>query len=162
MHLRLCFIALFAISVATTVAQQLNEEDRNRYINEIREYKHEFLTKELSLSKEQQRDFFPAYDEMEDRVLRIGTDTRELERQVSENASASDVEIEAAATAVDNQKLKEGEIETEYLEKFKSILSPRQLLSLKNAEKKFTQQLLRHHRRLSRERHEEGRRGPNR
>jgi len=76
MHLRLCFIALFAISVATSAAQQLNEEDRNRYINEIREYKHEFLTKELSLSKEQQRDFFPAYDEMEDRVLRIGTDTR--------------------------------------------------------------------------------------
>lgn len=162
MFLRLCIITMLAISAVSAAAQQLNEEDRARFLNEIREYKHEFLSKELSLSKEQQRDFFPAYDEMEDRVQRLAADTRELERQVSDNAEASDVEVEAAATAVYSQKLKEGEIETEYLEKFKSILSSRQLLSLKNAEKKFTQQLLRHHRRLSRERHEEGRRGNNR
>ena len=36
----------------------------------------------------------------------------------------------------------------EYYEKYKNILSPRQLVLLKQAERKFNQQLMRQHRRI--------------
>ncbi len=126
----------------------LSENERERALTEMRAYKHQFIAKELNLSKEQQSGFFPVYDEMDDKLMQINLETRELERAVNENKEASDTEIEAAATAIFNQKEREGKIENEYFDKFKEVLTPRQLLLLKSAEKKFTQRLVRHHRRL--------------
>lgn len=145
--------AVFAIFVfsARLAAQELNEEDRNRYVTQIRAYKHDFIIKELDLTKEQQNTFFDLYDNMEDRIMDLGTETRSIERDAL-SESASPEAVEAAAAALYRQKAQEGEIETEYFEKFKNILSARQLVLLKQAERKFNQQLLRQHRRIRGER----------
>ncbi len=145
-----CFAIIqsaFNLSYAQT-PQQSDEPDRLRWIKEIRNFKHDFLTKELDLSEEQQEQFFADYDEMEDRVLELNTATRELEHKVCSDSEASDVEVEAAARAIFELKSEEGKIELEYFDKFKNTLSPVQLIRIKNAERKFTQQLMQHHRRL--------------
>ncbi len=126
----------------------LNRRERNKALEEIRVYRHDVLVKELDLTAEQQRDFFPLYDEMNEQLQKLNTETRDLERSMLDNKSATDTELEAAAGAIFAQKTKEGKIETEYFSKFKDILTPRQLIKLKSAEKKFTQTLVRHHRRL--------------
>lgn len=137
-----------AMSAQTT---PLKEGDRTRWLSEIREYKHEFLAKDLALTKEQQRDFFPLYDRMEDEVERVNSETRALEAKVNDDKDASDTEIESASRTIFEQKSAEGQIELTYFDKFKEILSPRQLLRLKNAERKFTQNLVKHHNRTKRE-----------
>lgn len=68
---------------------------------------------------------------------------------MANNASATDTEIESAARAVFEQKAREGQVEISYFSKFKDVLSSRQLLSLKNADRKFTQQLMRSHRKTT-------------
>lgn len=123
-----------------------SEEDRQRFRAEMRNYKHDFLARELELTREQQRDFFPVYDEMDDEIDRINTETRELERKVATKEDATDTEIEAAARAVFSQKSAEGEVEQKYFDKFRQILKGKQLLKLRNAERDFTRQLMRHHR----------------
>lgn len=145
-------IMLTILAVGPVCAQQPKEDGgRDRIFTEIRAYKHDVLIKTLDLTKEQQREFFPVYDELDDKLIQINTETRDLERRVAADAGASDTEIEAAAQAVYSQKEREGKVEMEYYDKFKEILTPRQLLNLKNAEKLFTQQLVRHHRRLREE-----------
>ncbi len=145
--LTLLFISILG-SAPAYAQKQLSDTDRQRWLSELRTYKHEYLTKELSLTKEQQRDFFPLYDKMEDEVERINTETRQLETTASDKTDASELELENAARTVFEQKRAEGQVEMTYFEKFKEILSPRQLLRLKNAERKFTQQLVKHHRRM--------------
>ncbi|MCM1066661.1 MAG: hypothetical protein NC418_03690 [Muribaculaceae bacterium] len=153
-HKALRSIALFLIlAVCANVAAAqadvtINDSERDRIFNEMRAYKHKFLAKELALDKDQQRDFFPVYDRMDEQLQKISRETRELERSVAANTEATDTEIEAAAAAVYSQKMREGKVEEEYFEQFKDILSPRQLLRLKSAEKKFTQKLVRQHRKL--------------
>lgn len=143
-------LLLLGLVAADMNAQSaLSENDRSRWLSEIREYKHEFLAKDLELTREQQRDFFPLYDSMEDEVERINTETRALETKVSESKEASDLEIENASRTIFEQKRAEGQVEMTYFDKFKEILSPRQLLRLKNAERRFTQQLVKHHRRVN-------------
>ncbi len=143
-------LLLLGLLAADMNAQSaLSENDRSRWLSEIREYKHEFLAKDLELTREQQRDFFPLYDSMEDEVERINTETRALETKVSESKEASDLEIENASRTIFEQKRAEGQVEMTYFDKFKEILSPRQLLRLKNAERRFTQQLVKHHRRVN-------------
>ena len=46
----MCALLFMAMVPAKALAQQLNEDDRNRYVNQIRAYKHDFLAKELGLS----------------------------------------------------------------------------------------------------------------
>ena len=54
-------IALMASSFIFASAQsQPDERDRQKWISEVRNFKHEFLVKDLELSKEQQKDFFAA------------------------------------------------------------------------------------------------------
>ncbi len=123
----------------------LSSEYREKWLNELRNYKHEVLSRELKLTREQQEEFFPVYDEMDDELIRIALETRELEDKVYNDPDASDLECETAARALFEQKSREGEVETAYFDKFKDILSSKQLLRLKNAERKFTQQLVRQH-----------------
>lgn len=137
----LCALSAFN-SVAQRQGKPLTDEDRQRIRSEIRSYKHEFLARELEMSREQQREFFPVYDEMDEAVDRINFETRELERKVSQKADASEVEIEAAARAVFSQKSAEGEVEKQYFDRFRQILSGKQLLRLRKAERKFTQRLM--------------------
>ena len=143
----MCALLFMAMVPAQALAQQLNEDDRNRYVNQIRAYKHDFLAKELGLSKAQQDAFFELYAAMEDRTMDLGGEVRDLEKKASA-AGASDEEMAAAAIALYSQKMREGEIEMEYYEKFKETLTPAQLVALKSAERKFTQELMRQHRRL--------------
>ncbi len=143
----MCALLFMAMVPAKALAQQLNEDDRNRYVNQIRAYKHDFLAKELGLSKAQQDAFFELYDAMEDRTMDLGGEVRDLEKKASA-AGASDEEMAAAAVALYSQKMREGEIEMEYYEMFKGTLTPAQLVALKSAERKFTQELMRQHRRL--------------
>lgn len=145
---KLTFILIMALCASFSMAAQrskLSKEDRQKYLVEMRQFKHDFLVRELELSRDQQNQFFPLYDQMEDEINQVADETRELEAKVTSNADASDTEISSAARAVFEQKGKESAIELTYFTKFKEVLTPRQLLGLKNAEKKFTQQLMKQH-----------------
>lgn len=139
-----------SLALSAQDKDQVKRGDRERFMTEMRNFKHDFLAKELDLSKDEQREFFPIYDRMEDEIGKLNDETRQLERKIEKDKNASDLELETATKAIVDQKGKEALIEGEYYEKFKSILSPRQLFNLKNAERKFNQELMRHHRRLAR------------
>ncbi len=151
MTARLLTIIIALAGTFALSAQQLSEQDRNRYVTQIRAYKHDFLTKELDLTKEQQADFFELYDKMEDRIIDLGTESRTLEKRALEN-EATPEDVDAAIDVIYNQKIREGEIEKEYFDKFREILNPQQLVQLKSAERRFNQELMRQHRRIRSER----------
>lgn len=139
------FITLLICACSAVWAQQsqqsMTDEEREKWLTEYRNYKHEVLAKELKLSREQQNEFFPVYDEMDDQLMQIGNEIRNLQAKVNNDPNAGDIEYEAAARALFEQKSREGAVELEYFDKFKEILTPKQLIRLKNVERKFTQNL---------------------
>ncbi len=120
-------------------------------MKEVRNYKYEFFTKELELTKEQQSAFFPLYEEMEKELFNANKEAKDIEKKIAGDTSANDTEYEAAALAITKVSQKEGEIEMKYFEKFEKILNKKQLFLLKRAESKFTQQMLNHHRKAGRQ-----------
>lgn len=138
-------VAIMA-SLGASAQKDGNKAERERWFKEMRQYKHEFIAKELDLTKEQQKKFFPLYDEMESSTRKLNRDTRAMERRVRDSGEkATDIEYEKAAEAMFELKAKEGAIEQSYLKKFKTVLTPRQLYKLKVAERKFTREVMRHH-----------------
>lgn len=143
------FALIMATSLATPVASaqrnKMGDDDkRKEWMSEMRNYKHDFLKKELGLTREQEAPFFKQYDEMDDELIRVGEETRQLERKINADDNASDTEMESAARTLFEQKKKEGEIELKYFEEFKTILTKRQLLKLKEVERRFNRALLNH------------------
>ena len=142
---------LVLFTSASSFAQ--NNVDRKKWLKEIQEYKHEFLIKELDLTKEQQEKFLPMYDEMDCKIRQVNDQARDYQRKVRHmKDKASELEYEKAAEAQFEVKAKEGEIEKSYFSKFKTVLTPKQLFRLKHAEWKFTKELMKQHSRMKSER----------
>ena len=134
---------LIAIILAPcALAAQSTAAQRARWMEQIRKTKFEFFTKEVNLSKEQQNQLFPLYEEMEKTIYKMNSEAEALMKKTN----ASETEFEAAATAMAKTTLQQGEIELDYFNKFSKFLSKKQLFLLKQAEEKFTQYLLKQRR----------------
>lgn len=145
-----CYILLLIIALMSNLSSisaqcKSNKQDRQKWFKEMREYKHSFLAKELGLNEDQQSEFFPVYDAMETELHKNGKEVRQLERKLKKSEDVSDIEYEKAAEAMFELKGKEHAIEMSYFEKFKNILTKKQLFLLKGAERKFTQSIMKHH-----------------
>lgn len=138
-------LALCSVAAAMAQARSLSPQEREKWLSEMSTYKKEFIARELDLTDAQQKQFFEVYDKMESELNQIAADTRNLEKETRDNEEATDEQIETVARTIFEQKSREGAIESAYFYKFKEILTPKQLLRLKNAERKFTQQLVRRH-----------------
>ena len=142
----LVIAAMSAISSPSLHAQ--GKIDREQWMNEIQQYKRGYFAKELGLTKEQQDKFFPLYEEMEQQTHRIEEESRIMEKRVSEADDATALEYEKATEALYDAKVKEADLEREYMVKFKEILDSKQLFELKAVERKFTREMMRQHHRI--------------
>ena len=106
------------------------------------DYKHDFIAEQTEMTQAQREKFMPLYEAMEKEIFAVNRTAREQARKVSGSPKVSDQEYANAARAMSQVKVKEGEIEGRYFEKFSKILSKKQLFQLKQAEIKFTRQMI--------------------
>jgi len=143
--LLLIIITLLLLPVAMS-AQKPTERERQTWMKEMQQYKNDYIARKLDLTDEQKAKFMPMYNRMEAEVRKICDQTMRLEREVRKKGdAATDLECEKAAEAQFELKAKEAQIELKYFKEFKTVLSPRQLLKLKKAEREFSRELMKHH-----------------
>lgn len=148
----IALILAIALTATAASAQRLSERDVQKGLTEMRNFKHRLLIKELDLSKEQQKQFFDLYDAMDDELMAVAEETRELERRTLADDKATDTECYAAARGLFDQKKREADIETAYFTRFAEVLTPRQLLRIKPTERKITMLLAGYHSRARQQR----------
>ncbi len=144
-------IILSAITLPSLSQAQNHRPDgreREVWLKEMQQYKNDFIAKKLTLTDEQKAKFIPLYNSMEEDIRKAQEEAEQLYRQTyKKGEKATDLEYEKAAEAVYELKGRENNIEMKYFSDFKEILSPKQLFQLKNAERDFTRQLMKQHRR---------------
>ena len=128
------------VMALTTVATAQN--GRTKFATDMYQAKHEMIVQELSLTPTQQKQFMPLYEQMEREIYQVNRNARALAAEVEKKKNPSDKDYEAAASALSRTRVQEGEIEAKYFEKFSKILSKKQLFQLKQAEQKFTREML--------------------
>lgn len=117
-------------------------------MKEMQQYKNDFIAKKLTLTEEQKAKFMPLYNSMDEEIRKAQEETEKLYRHtVKREGKATDLEYEKAAEAMYELKGRENEIEMKYFKDYKQILSPKQLFQLKDAERDFTRELMKQHRR---------------
>ncbi|MBR5673970.1 MAG: hypothetical protein IKW97_06170 [Muribaculaceae bacterium] len=131
-------IALLVFAGAVTA----QNKGRSKFATDMYQAKHEMIIEELGLTPTQQKQFMPLYEQMEREIYQVNRNARALASEVEKKKNPSDRDYEAAASALSNTRVQEGDIEAKYFEKFSKILSKKQLFQLKQAERKFTQEML--------------------
>lgn len=101
-------IIIFSLLMLLLSAMSMHAtDDRAKWFKELRQYKHEFLAKELGLTKDQQSKFFPIYSEMTKKIMRLNDDTRTMEGRIDRSKTeVSDLEYEKGAEALFELKAK--------------------------------------------------------
>ncbi|MBR1882925.1 MAG: hypothetical protein IJ808_07960 [Muribaculaceae bacterium] len=132
-------LLLFLILGATCAA---HAQDRAKWTSDMLEAKHKMLVEEVGMTPTQQEQFLPLYEAMENEIFQTNRNARTLAASVEKKKAPADSDYLQAAEALSNAKMREGEIEAKYFEKFAKILSKRQLFLLKQAENKFTRTML--------------------
>lgn len=134
------FSIMMLVLALTSVAMAQN--GRTKFATDMYQAKHEMIIRELGLTQTQQKQFMPIYEQMEREIYQVNRNARMLAAEVEKMKNPSDRDYEAAASALSNTRVQEGEIEAKYFEKFSKILSKKQLFQLKQAEAKFTREML--------------------
>lgn len=133
--------------LATADTTEKVSQQGNRWMEEIKNFKHSFLIKETEMTDEQSKEFLPLYKEMEDKIYQANKEARTFEQELSTTSrDITDNDYERAAIGLSQVKTKEAEIENQYFEKFSAILSKKQLFLLKRAENRFAIEMLNHNR----------------
>ena len=130
-------IMILAISIAATA-----QNGRTKFATDMYQAKHEMIIEEMGLTQTQQKQFMPLYEQMEREIYQVNRNARALANEVEKKTNPTDRDYEAAASALSNTRMREGEIEAKYFDKFSKILSKKQLFQLKQAEVKFTREML--------------------
>lgn len=139
------FIALILLPIAMS-AQKPTQRERRAWMKEMQQYKNDYISRKLELTEDQKAKFLPLYNRMEEEERAIAEQTARMERDVRKKGdAASDLEYEKAAEAQFELKAKESQIELKYFREFKTVLSPKQLLKLKRAERDFSRELMKKH-----------------
>jgi len=136
---KLVSILIILLAVTTVAAQS---KGRTKFATDMYQAKHEMIIEELGLTPTQQKQFMPLYEQMEREIYQVNRNARALAAEVEKKKNPTDRDYEVAASALSNTRVQEGEIEAKYFEKFSKILTKKQLYQLKQAEAKFTREML--------------------
>lgn len=138
---RILVSLLLALVAVTTVTAQ--NATRSKWSNQMLEAKHQFIMQKVGLTPTQKEKFMPLYAAMESEIYDVNRQARATAAAVAKKSHVKDSEYKAAADALSNAKVQEGEIEAKYYAQFGKILSPKQLFLLKQAELDFNKQMIR-------------------
>ena len=135
---------LTILSVASAFAQTKVSAKHQQWMQEMKQAKLEFMIKELQIKDNQKAKFTEAFNAMEAELCKVRNETNKMRRAVEKKKDATDLEYEKAAEAIVEAKIKEGNIEKKYFDRFKTILSSEQLFRMKKADMKWMKELMKH------------------
>ncbi|MCD7936931.1 MAG: hypothetical protein LUG98_08735 [Tannerellaceae bacterium] len=138
------FVAVLSLFSTTLYAQERdNGRSNGRFDRETFLVKRSaFITAELGLTPEEAAAFMPLCEELQKKKFEAGLQCRKLHREIRGKETTTDAEYTKAIDECLGVGITEAQLELEYYEKFKKILSPEKLYKYKHAELKFARDFM--------------------
>jgi len=134
-------VMVFTISQVFFFSGNAQEEESR--LERLKSQKVAFLTERIGLSTEDAQNFWPVYNEMAEKMDKLWKEKKEnIKRLYHSDEPLSEAEKEAAIDQHISYELKKANLEKEYHEKFKKILTIDQVIKLYGAEHEFKKKML--------------------
>lgn len=134
---------LYILTIVLLSFVNITKAQENRK-EEIESFRIAFFTRQLNLSPDEAKKFWPVYNEMQTEIQKIQKERRMRHRDLRDNsANLSDAELEKSINDEMNSRQRELDIERKYHEKFKAILPMKKVAIYYRAQEGFKRELLR-------------------
>lgn len=134
-------ILIFLFSFSLTLSAQQEEDKRREDFEKFKAQRTEYISKEMNLTPEQSKAFWPLCDELQQKKFQLNKELREQLRKIYQKGKtgtkATDDDYEKIVSLSADTKIKEAELDKEYIEKFKTVVSFEQILKYQRAEMHF-------------------------
>jgi hypothetical protein len=133
-------LAVFMASSFNSAYSQRHERNEDRYPFDIKDFvekRNIYLTEKLSLTAEEVEKFLPIDNELMRKKFEIGRDCHQLGRKIRNKKKHTEEEYAALLKCREEVKAKRFELEKEYMEKFKEVLSNEKMILYESAAKDF-------------------------
>lgn len=127
------------IAMTMAVMMPVNAQVEGMTREQFREYKEAYLKQEMRLVDNVAERFFPIYEEYQDKKQKIYSETQALMDKADVATEAEYKEIIRRLRALERAG---SNLEDEYLQKFKTVLTYEQIFKLGKAETKFQKHIL--------------------
>jgi hypothetical protein len=101
-----------------------------------------FITAELSLTSQEAGSFLPLLEELQEKKYEAGHKCRKLSKEIKQKKNPSNADYLNTIDECLGVGIKEAELEKEYYEKFKKVLSPEKLYKYKEVEYRFAREFV--------------------
>jgi len=143
---------LFLVAIATlfvTVplcAQNASNAQQKSSMNKMRAEKIAFIEQKVNFTDKEKADFIPFYEEYEKKKMEMNQQCRPDNMCCAKNAekpgSLTEKEIEEMMDKCSENRFKKAQLERDYYEQSKKILSPSKLMKVYQAERDYRMHLL--------------------
>ena len=136
--------ALFNMVAGLAQAQQGNRQVLG---NAFWERRNNFIKAEVGLTADEANRFIPLENEFKQKMFEVGRECRNLMRESQNKQKMTDAEYLKLTDCYLDNRIREAQTEKEYFEKFKKIISPEKLHKYREADAKFSRELINNMRR---------------
>ena len=135
-------VILFLVFVVQIHGFKLNAQESNSRKEKIENLKIAYITKQLTLTSEEAKVFWPIYDELQ---LKLENNRKNFKSQFNSEKTEfqTDKEAETFLQADFSMRTKEIELQKEYAERLKKVIPVKKVAKLRQAEEGFKKEILR-------------------
>ncbi|MDE6787411.1 MAG: hypothetical protein K2J46_10290 [Muribaculaceae bacterium] len=135
-------LLLFLITFLTLpCAMAQDKKDRAKMMEELQQFKLDYLAKEMQLSEKEKAEFVPLYKEYDKERRQAGSEAWKFERELKKKNNASEADYKKLSELQQAARAKDNEIVKKYDSKFESTLSAKQIYTMHQAEEKFFEKM---------------------
>ena len=127
-------VLMFSMQV---VAQEKNDGRRSFDREDFISKRNLYITETVALTAEESAVFIPLDNELMRKKFEIGRECHRIERELRNKSDKTDEECRTLLKCREEVKEKRDQLDREYLEKFKSVLSAEKILKYQSADRDF-------------------------
>lgn len=141
---KVIFLGILFLSTTLFAQQSPEKNDQRKEKREkIEAMKIAFITRELSLSEDESKKFWPIYNDMEEKIRTENQKQRKLGRELKENsATLSETEQKKKASDMLQSSINEAQIKKDYYDKIGGAIGYSKATKLLSLEQQFKRELL--------------------
>ncbi len=136
-YLLLLLVSLLTIPFAS--AQE--KKDKAKMMEELQQFKLDYITKEMQLSEKEKSEFIPLYKEYDKERREAGAEAWKFERELKKKSNPSEADYKKLSELQQKAREKDNEIVKKFDSKMESLLSSKQIYTMHQAEGKFFEKM---------------------
>ena len=138
---------MFTLMAPTPSAAQKGDPQKHIDREAFLARRNAYITAEAGLTADEAAAFIPLENELQRRKMEVGRECRKLARKNRSHQGLTDRERRELSDCLTETRLKEAQLEKEYIERFKKILSVEKLSKYQQAEAEFLRKFLQNRKR---------------